>query len=458
MSQFSPTRGSLALAFGSNALKPLQQILGTCVATAGAGITGTASTVLTWEVLYWLMCCVALSEGVMRTAVERFWDQITPSLPEQDVEPVTDAAFCTARKRAGVAVFKAVFDRFVSLFRQRHGDRFLWKGFRLNGIDGTTLDLPANAKDLRERFPAGSGVHGTGVHPQMLLVALVDLWTGLARRFLAVPKSRGENLCARWLVRYLGEGDLLLGDRGYPAYDFFCWTLRTGAHFLFRTSARHFSAASYVRIYLGGRRDDYLMALTVPPKVAKKHPNLPRTLTVRVLEYRLPNGKLLRLITSLLDHELYSYEDLIALYAERWHHETAHREWKHSLKLSNIRSHRAPGVLQEIFVQLTLNNVLRWIQADACAGRPHKPVDLQFLETKRLARTAARRAEYLEDHELPRLYAELVRSVATKRILKRPGRSYPRKPKEIVKARKAIEQPSPGQTSPAAAVMGAVVI
>lgn len=459
MLQFSPTRRSLALAFGRNALKPLQQILGPCVVAAGAGITGTPSTILTWEVIYWLMCCVALSEnGVMRTAVEQFWDQITPSLPEQDLEPVTDAAFCTARKRSGVAVFKSVFDRFVKLFRSRFGGHFLWKGLRLNGIDGTTLDLPANAKDLLERFPAGSGKHGSGSHPQMLLVALVDLWTGLAPHFLAVPKKRGENFCARWLARYLGKGDLLLGDRNFPAYDLFCWIRRTGAHFLIRTSKWRFSATSYARTYLGGRCDDYLMILTVPTKVAKQHPNLPRTLTVRVLEHQLPNGHLLRIMTSLLDHELYSYEELVALYAERWHHETSHREWKHSLELANIRSNTTAGILQEIFVQLTLNNVLRWIQADACKGQPFKPVDLQFLGTKRLALMAARRAEYTEDHDLPQLYADLVAAVAKKRILKRPGRNYPRKPKEIVKARKAIDQPSPGRAGPAAAVMKTAVI
>lgn len=458
MLQFIPTRRSLALAFGSNVLRPLQQILGTCVVAAGAGITQTPSTVLTWPVVYWLMCCVALSEdGAMRTMVEQFWSQITPSLPEQDVEPVTDAAFCTARKRTGVAAFKAVFDLFVGFFRRRFRDRFLWKGFRLSGIDGTTLDLPANAKELWKRFPSGSGPHGSGVHPQMLLVALVDLWSGLAHRFLAVPKTRGENFCARWLARYLGKGDLLLGDRNFPAYDLCCWIRKTGAHFLFRLSEWRLSSSKYDRHYLG-RKDDYLMILTVPRAVAKLHPHLPARLTVRVLELRLKNGHLLRIITSLLDPKAYPYEELVALYAERWHHETAHREWKHSLELSNIRSMKVIGVLQEIFVQLTLNNVLRWIQADACEGQPFKPMDLQFLETKRLARTAARRAEYLEDHELPRLYAELVRAVATKRIRKRPGRNYPRKPKDIVKARKTVDQPSPEQTGPAAAVMGTAVI
>ena len=85
-------------------------------------------------------------------------------------------------------------------------------------------------------------------------------------------------------------------------------------------------------------------------------------------------------------------------------------------------------------------------------------MDLQFLGTKRLALVAARRAEYLDDHELPQLYADLVAAVAKKRIIKRSGRNYPRKPKEIVKARKAIDQPSPGRTGPAAAVMKTAAI
>ncbi len=457
VSQFSPSRRILAQSFSDNVLRPFQEILGPCLRESGSAIESTPSTLLTYQVVYWLMACVALTEGVMRTAVEQFWFQITPRFPDQAVEPVTDAALCTARKNLGVSLFKGVFDRFVALFRKKFGRDFRWKGFHLVGIDGTTLNLPANAKNLWKRFPGSSSQHGSGSHPQMLLVALVDLWTGLARRFLAVSKQHGENFCARWLVRYLGKEDLLLGDRNFPAYDLFCWIRKTGAHFLFRVSEWRLSSSKYRRHHLG-RKDDYLMVLTVPPAVAKLHPSLPDCLTVRVLEFRLKNGNLLRIVTSLLDPKKYPYDEVVSLYAERWHHETAHREWKHSLELSNIRSHSEAGVLQEIFLQLTLNNVLRWIQADACEEESFKPVDLQFLETKRLAQTAARRAEYLEDHELPYLYKQLVHQVARKQIRKRPGRNYPRSSTEIVKRRRSLEPPTPGQRVMASGVMGSAPI
>jgi len=114
------------------------------------------------------------------------------------------------------------------------------------------------------------------------------------------------------------------------------------------------------------------------------------------------------------------------LYHERWRQETCHREWKHSLELSNLRSHSAAGLLKEVLVQLTTNNVVRWIMAEA-APPPLCPVHLKFLESKRLILASVGAMTAAAVCLLPELYRQLLREIGRQRIVIRPGRSYERK-------------------------------
>lgn len=438
------SRVDLARVFKANAPKPYQEILRPVV-RAECRSRPTPSTMLDPEVVFWLMVWVVNStEGTMKSAAASFARVVGPDRPSDKDDPFTAAAFSKARARVDPSLFKRIFDRFVQRFHDRFGERFRWKGFHLMGIDGTMLNLPANAPELLSKFPCSSGGKARGIHPQILLVALVDLWTGVVRDFAAIPKERGqsENSAAQELVESLGTTDLLLGDANFPAYDLCCWTRKRGAHFLFRCSAWRFSAASYKRTFFENPAE-YLMELTLPRQVGTRNPDLPTTLTIRVLEHQLPNGQLLRLVTSLLDPVAYPYEELIKLYLERWHQETSHREWKHTLKLSNLRSRKAPGIQQEIQIQLTLNNALRWVQADAISPAPKEeepraPVHLRYRDTLRILQTAATDARHLRSSDLAGLYVEVVDKVSRLWIKKRPGRSYPRTKPGILERRHGV--------------------
>ena len=158
----------------------------------------------------------------------------------------------------------------------------------------------------------------------------------------------------------------------------------------------------------------------------KQYPQVGSSITVRVLQYQIPGFRPSWLITSLLDTTKFPYEELVELYHDRWRQETFHREWKHTLDLSNLRSHSAAGLLKEVLVQLTVNNVVRWVMAEA-APPPLCPVHLKFLESKRLILASVPAMTAAPACLLPELYRELLREIARQRILVRPGRSYERK-------------------------------
>jgi hypothetical protein len=223
----------------------------------------------------------------------------------------------------------------------------------------------------------------------------------------------------------LQRRDLLLADRNFPDLATFAAVLARGADFLFHLPARRYGQYRPWSTP-SGRAQEWYLYLPLPKALQGAYPHLPACLPVRVLEYQRPGFRVSWLITSLLDTTLHDYDQLVTLYHQRWRQETCHREWKHSLQLSDLRSHSACGLLKEVLVQLTLNNVLRWVQAQA-APPGLSPADLQFLETKRLVLASVPVMTAAPVGLLPQLYRELLELVGQQRIRVRPGRSYPRR-------------------------------
>jgi hypothetical protein len=294
----------------------------------------------------------------------------------------------------------------------------------LLGIDGTLLRLSA-VPALRQSYPAPPHKRGAAKYPQALLVGLVGLCSGLCQRFVLVPVQRGEQWCACWLTRYLRASDLLLGDRNFACYEIMARIRLQEANFLFRLPARRYHQLPR-RPTNSGRQDEWLVELRLPAALRKRCPSLPAVITVRILEYQIPGYRVSWLITSLTDAKEYPYDEVVRLYHLRWNQETMHDEWKHTLQLSNLRSHKSQGILKEVFTQLTLNNALRAMQAEALPA-DQTPMSLRFLDTKRTVVGAMPSMAFSPLETLPSIYAELLRVLARLTILVRPGRSYPRK-------------------------------
>jgi hypothetical protein len=381
------------------------------------------NAVLVPSVVFWLMAAAAMSDGTMAATVLSFWTSEASVCPALRQESVTEEAFCMARRVLPMRFFRALFDTFVQRQDEAHARRWLWHGKRLLGVDGTEVTLPPDTELLTVFRPA-SNKRGACKYPQALLVGLVGLWSGLCYSFVLVPQAQAEQWCACWLSRYLRFGDLLLGDRNFAGYEIVARVVHRGADFLFRLPAKRFHKLARRRTN-SGRRDEWLVDLKLPAALRERCPHLLASVTVRILEYQLPGYRVSWLITSLTDARTYSRDEVAALYHQRWNQETLHREWKHTLQLSNLRSHSPQGICKEVFVQLTVNNALRAMQAEAlpCDG---KPLSLKFLDTKRVVVAAMPTMALAPLEQLPVIYANLLRKIATLVIDVRPGRSYPR--------------------------------
>lgn len=385
-------------------------------------------TVLVPEVVFWLMTAAALGDGSMTGAVVGFWSTMRALLPSIPMEPISEEAFCTARKKLPLEFFRRVFSWVVARFEALHDDKYRWKGHSLKGVDGMKTRLP-HSRELQKRFPCPSNQNGGRGRPQGLIVGLVGLFTGVCHSFLLLSQKGSEPRAGSVLARFLKARDLLLADANFTGIRMLLSVLRPRADFLMRVASNRYTKYER-RPTASGRSDEYYIDIPIPPELRAMFPDAGNVLTLRVLEYQLKGYRPSRLITSLLDVERYTHDELAALYHDRWRQETHHREWKCSLQAANLRSRTRKGILKEIFLQLTLNNLVRWSQADAVKA-PLRPVDLQFLACKRLlVATIFPLTHALANDDVPGatvVYDQLLRAVATKRILVRPGRSYPRR-------------------------------
>jgi len=383
-----------------------------------------AKTILIPEVVFWLMALAAFGEGSMAGCATSFWASLRAVMPWLPLVAVTEEAFSIARRKLPLRFFLRLFAHVSEAFSMQFDQRFRWKGLRLLGIDGSDVNLPRHPH-VQRIYPPASNQHGGRGRPQARLVGLVGLLDGVCYAFRWTSLHVGEQASARRMMRHLRDGDLLLADRNFPDKATFAGVLNQGANFLFHLPSNRFLNLER-KPTPSNRPEEWYSRIPLDKALRQQYPQAGSTITVRVLQYQIPGFRPSWLITSLLETAQFSYEELVEVYHDRWRQETFHREWKHTLELANLRSHSAAGLLKEVLVQLTINNVVRWIMAEA-APPPQCPVHLKFLEAKRLILASVPAMTAAPVCLLPELYRGLLREVGRQRILVRPGRSYERK-------------------------------
>lgn len=410
--------------FRKHGLTPLRKVLPPELFAAAWSGVAHPNTVLVPPVVFWLMAAAVLSDGTMSAAVLSFWASLSPASPSMRLKSVTEEAFCMARRALPLSFFRILFDAFVKRQEETHAGRYLWHGKRLLALDGTLVTLaPVDA--LRKSHPPPRNGRGASKRPQALLVGLVGVWSGMCHAFMLVPPAQSEQWCACWLMRYLRLGDLLLADRNFASYEIIARAVHRGADFVVRLPANRFHK-QVRRPTNSGRADEWLIDLKLPPALRKRCPHLPASITVRIIAYQIPGYRVSWLVTSLTDAKAYSYDEIVTLYHQRWNQETMHREWKHALQLSNLRSHSAQGVCKEVFVQLILNNAIRAMQSEALTFEG-RPMTLRFRDTKRLVVAMIPMMASAPLEHLPSIYRCLLTGISFLKILTRPGRSFPRR-------------------------------
>jgi len=302
-------------------------------------------------VYFLLAMCLFPEVGYLRV-----WAKLTAGLHGLAVALPTAKALRDLRRRVGAAAVRRLFEVLAGPLAAPGTPGARFGGYRTVSFDGcTSQKVPDSARNR-----AWLGKDTAAGYPRLELMTLVETGTRALLGAVFGPTAEGETSYARRLLHLLDAGMLVLWDKGFDANAFLAEVAATGAAFCGRLRANrrlpvmaHLSDGSY-RSLIGAVRVRVIDA----------------NVTVTCADGTTYTGTY-RLVTTLTDHHRYPAEAVIALYHERWEHESAYYALRHTILHGRVlRSKDPAGVEQEMWGLLTVYQVLRTAMVSATESVP----------------------------------------------------------------------------------------
>ncbi len=288
-----------------------------------------------------------------------------------------------ARARLGDEVLRRLHDDTVRPIATPSTKGAWFEHWRLVSLDGSTLDVP-DEPALEAAFGRPGAVKSESAYPQIRFVSLLENGTHVLFGTKMSACTVSEIALTRDVVRHLTPGMLCLAERNFFGYEMWNLARASGADLLWRLEKN--ARLKRENILPDG---SYLSHIYPSETDRRRQTN---GVQVRVIEYRLEGvadaEPIYRLITTILDPEIASAEELAALYHERWEIETALDELKTHVRGAKIvlRSKTQELARQEFFGLMMLHFAVRGLMHEAALRADEDPDRLSFLHAIRIVR------------------------------------------------------------------------
>ena len=362
-----------------------------------------------------------------QSELNKFFKIITGSLVAKQV--VSKVALCKARKKLKYEAFVELNDQAAGYFYQHFSPK-TWHGFFLQAVDGSTVKLP-NYPDIVNHFGTWGVRQGKPV-PMAGISQMFDPLNRVTTHALIQPKSIGEREMAAEHFEQLTEKNLVLLDRGYPAFWLFKLIVCRGAQFCSRISNKKWKI---IRKFVESGLREEVIVLPVPGTSKKaclnRHLDL-NPMRLRLLRIELDSGEVEVLITSLTDCQQYPYHLFAELYHDRWPVEEDYKVMKCRIELENFSAQTSLSVYQDFHSKIFSKNVTfmiafasqKKVEQKTAAGKHNYQVNFtQALSTMRdtvvvlLHRTTS---------EIQMVISDVLETISKAIEPVRPGRQYTR--------------------------------
>src|SRR6266478_835382 len=242
-------------------------------------------------------------------------ENLVGALEGMDEAIPNKCSFTRARQRLGAGVIEAVFRRLAGPVAPAGLDGAFYRGMRVAAVDGFVLDVPDTTVN-RAAFGGPADAKGQPAgFPQARVVTLTETGTHSSID-ASVGGFRGGEPEMAIAMAGSAAGMLVIMDRGFPGVALWKAYTQAGAHLLIRARSR--VAARPIEYLPDGT---YLARMNL----AGQKRAAPGHVVVRVIEYQVDGGEVIRLLTDLLDPGAYPAADLAALYRERREAESSYR-------------------------------------------------------------------------------------------------------------------------------------
>lgn len=307
-------------------------------------------------------------------------------------EVPTTGAISKARVRLGAAPLEELFFRVAAPIATSATSGAWYRGRRVMAIDGVVLDVPDTAENVAVFGKAPHRNNSESAFPQVRIVGLTECGThGMIAAALDSWRVQEREL-AEGLVGHVEPNMLVLADRGFYSYDMWQRFADTDAALVWRV--KNTLLLPVLEVLPDGSYVSELLPKDIKSGLRRGYQkNVPAgaRIPVRVIEYRIGNRRspeVIRLVTSLLDHEGTPAAELAELYAERWEFEIGLDEIEtHQIGSPRVlRSKKPELVKQEIWGLLITHYAIRHLMHEAAETIEIDEDRLSFIRSLRVVR------------------------------------------------------------------------
>ena len=289
----------------------------------------------------------------------------------KEKDNVTNSNILTIRNQLKPEAIQFLHERFLQNLYAEPSLRNLWWtlwGYTIIAVDGTCVNVPEN-DDPNSVCKGAKGA----VYYQYRCTTANDCLNGVMHLVDASGKKKSDERAA--LLGMLDKfpswmTPLLLMDRGFEGWELLVNLHRRGIKFVMRIKdsksngilqsfnmkevGDQFQGLIRVTFYRPGHKHD---VSTDDVKLGRFLDEDTDTyfMRLRILQFRLPGGKLETLVTNVPDYELTAIQ-LMKLYHWRWKAETSYYTLKYHCNLKFIHSKEAQYIPQELWAKFLMFN------------------------------------------------------------------------------------------------------
>ena len=309
--------------------------------------------VFTFKVLLCFMI-TNLQKGLQRE-IFLFKDAI-----EQDggsIVEVDKSAFSKARKKLKPTVFTALSDIACEKFYESN-EAQTWHGYRVLGIDGSTVELPNN-KEILEKY----GVFKTRDDGKTTSMARISMIYDVQNQLTVngsldlITESETSMLMKSIPNVQINKNDLFVFDRLYASHLLFFYLQHIRVQFCFRMKNNWWKV---IEKFNNSKKENDVITLILPIKdeiEAKKLGITATKLRCRLTRIELESGEIEILLTTLTNEEVFSVADIKELYGLRWGIEENYKTFKHKVCIENFSGKLQKSVLQDFYAKIFIMNL-----------------------------------------------------------------------------------------------------
>jgi hypothetical protein len=386
----------------------------------------------------------SLSKAV--SLVQAWCDDAGLPVPNKDT-----GAYSRGRGRLPLEFLTAANNRINAHLNARIQPEDTYLGHIIKSIDGSSMTLDDTEKNQSEYPQPSTQKKGCGF-PLMGIMGVLNHSHGGWEDFAEGEQSAHDAPIYLKLLHCFNPGDILCGDRAFCTYE-----LKSGLHQREVDTLMRLHQARHAKLdWRKGKRLGKHQRLVVwkkppQPKGSTLTPEqwaaLPAQMEIRLIRFYFEDrdGKKRRMVlaTTLLDHVKYDWEELAAIYAQRWDIELRLRDVKTTLELDHLRVKTPENARKTLKMALVAYNLIK----SSCQEAAHSAgKDLRMMSFKGALDTiVANTARYLRRqkhvNKIREIWASTIEMIAEKVVDFRPFRKEPRAQKKRPKTFSYLTKP-----------------